>query len=131
MVSDRREPPKLYPTGDDTNWRVHIDERMNTFEVKLDDNTKHTAITLELTQEIAAGLEDHKERTRPVIEAIEGMQSGVRAIGAFGNCVAWVAKTFWRLLRVTAPVAAALAAVWVAFHEHFDAIVQSLTWWKK
>ncbi len=138
-MTDRRtrEAPPVH-TGDDTNWRIYVDEQMHEVKVNLAVNTAITEglsakvdANTGITEELGKKLDEHRERTKPVIDAIEGMQNGVRYIGKFGNGIAWVVRTFWRTLRVTAPVAAALAGVWVAFHEQLDPQLHRLImWWK-
>ncbi len=134
----RKRPQPPVHGGDDTNWRIYVDEQIHEVKVELAVNT---AVTQDLaskvdantgiTEELGKKLDEHRERTKPVIDAIDGMQNGVRYIGKFGNGVAWVGRTFWRTLRVSAPVAAALAAIWVAFHEQLDPVLHRIImWWK-
>ncbi len=105
-------------------WKTHVDTRLTKIDLALADNTV-------ITTQLVSSLAEHQRRTAPVIEAIENMQAGVRVLGSIGNGVAWTARTSWRALRVAAPVAGALAAVYAALHEYLDPIIHGLMWWKK
>lgn len=94
-MTDRRLP-KTYPTGDDTNWRLHVDEefvefrgQLNDTRIQLAENTVQTAATLKLAQAT-------DERTKELVD-----------IFSAGKLVAFVFK--W-----CAIVGAACVAIWVA-----------------
>lgn len=100
---------------------------LETLNQKLEENTR---VTLKTSDD----LQDHRDKTAPIIDAIERMEKGVVFLGLIasgvGKVALWLGRTTKVALKYWMPILGGAAAIWVALKEErlqlWDAFMQ---WW--
>lgn len=141
----------------DKQWRAHVDtdlstgndrmagleKRMSGMELRMGGLetglATNTQLTADRAERIERKLDEHRDRTAPVVEMVEGMRAGVEALGKIATATGRVASWWGRALRLWAPVVAALTsvvatcvAVWLAFHDQLVPYVDAIRdWWHR
>lgn len=61
---------------------------------------ENTKATVELVEKV----ESHRASTKPVVEAMDNMQRGIKIIGGIGDAVGWIIKRTWPIVALWAAV---------------------------
>lgn len=139
-MSPKTADPENIPDGRrevDVVWRGRMEReikevfaRLTSIDVRLEVNTVATLKN-------GTKLDAHVERTESFIQrmapagtAVDYYTKGVQVIGAIGMTLQWFVKWTVRFLKVTAPIAAAVAAVYATWPAETKALLEWLKFWK-
>jgi DNA-binding HxlR family transcriptional regulator len=110
----------------DAKWKVTVEAQLKEGVTKFGELAKghenilkklaeNTAETTEIRDTLNRHIENYQTFTakvEPAIVAIDTMQSGVRAIGKFGNACAWVGQNVRKIIVWLTPIVALVLTVW-------------------